>query len=330
MNLDELRQEWPIPERWSLRPITNGINNLTQILETSAGSYILRTYGSDRSLDHIRYELNVLRILQQKNLPFQVPAPIPTATGELFAVLSGAVITLSPHLPGSIPQNDNLKQTHAAGRALAELVKALADIQVETTSQIAPFPPSNDFEGWSGIQVEPANLIQKLPLSKEGQKQTLTLLENTQASAASLYQTLPQQIIHRDYDQSNILMEGNSVMGVLDFEFCGLDLRMLDLAYALSQWPSGLWSTSKQWSVLDAFGSGYLDRQRLPLIELEMLPDILRLRATTSLFFRLGRYQQGLETSETLLEHILDALQHESWLEVHEEELLSHVRSWYH
>jgi len=141
---------------------------------------------------------------------------------------------------------------------------------------------------------------------------------------------LPHQIIHRDYDQSNILMEGNVVTGVLDFEFCGPDLRILDLAYALSQWPFGLWNTGREWSVIDAFGKGYLEGQRLTLTELDMLPHVLRLRATTSLFFRFGCYQQGLETSESMLGHIHEALRNESWLRVHKKELMSHIRSWYH
>jgi homoserine kinase type II len=330
MNWNELKDMWPISEPWSIRPITQGINNLTHIVNTSTGNYILRTYPSDRSLDSIRYELNVLGILQQKHLPFQIPVPIPTVTGALFAVLSGKITTMSPRLPGSVPQNDNLEQAYAAGQTLAELVKALADIQVETTLKTAPFPPSKDFEGWAGIPVDTANLIQKVSLTRAEQKQTFELLDNTQAFTPSLYQTLPQQIIHRDYDQSNILMEGNSVTGVLDFEFCGPDLQILDLAYAISQWPAGMWNTGKEWSVIDAFGKGYLERQRLNFAQLEMLPHILRLRATTSLFFRLGRYQKGLETEESILEHIHDALYNEAWLKIHEEELLSHVHSWYH
>jgi homoserine kinase type II len=329
MNLGELRKEWQIPEPWSLHPITNGINNLTQIVETPAGVYILRSYGSERSLEHIRYELNLLRILQQKNLPFQIPAPLPTTAGKLFAVLSGTIMTMSPRLPGSIPQNDNLEQAHSSGQTLAELVKALADIQLEITPQMVPFPLSSDFEGWAGIPVDPADLIQKIPLTREKQQQIIIFLENTRAFSASLYQTMPQQIIHRDYDPSNILMEANSVTGVLDFEFCGPDLRILDLAYALSQWPAGLWNTGKEWLVIDAFARGYLQRQALTSEELDILPFIFRLRATASLFFRLGRYARGLETSEIMLEHTHEVLQNEAWLRSHEGEFMSHIHSWY-
>jgi Ser/Thr protein kinase RdoA (MazF antagonist) len=167
-------------------------------------------------------------------------------------------------------------------------------------------------------------------LTKEDQKQTIFLLEETQTLAPALYQSLPQQIIHRDYDQSNILMEGDSVTGVLDFEFCGYDLRILDLAYALSHWPDGLWNTGREWLVINAFGQGYLQRQKLALEELEVLPRVFRLRATTSLFFRLGRYAQGVETQESLIDHIQETLKSETWLRMNAEELLRHARNWLH
>jgi Ser/Thr protein kinase RdoA (MazF antagonist) len=330
MKLNELQREWLIPEPWSIRPITHGENNLTQVIDTSAGSYILRAYRSDRSLEQIRYELSVLSNLQEKSLPFRVPTPIPTVTGELFAASSGSIVTLSPWLSGSLLQDGNLEQAYAAGQALAELGKALTDIQVEVTPEVTPFPHSGDFQAWAGSPIDPAYVLGQLPITKELQRRTLALLEETQASAPALYQSLPQQIIHRDYDQSNILMEGNTVTGVLDFEFCGHDLRILDLAYALSKWPDGLWNTGKEWEIIDSFAQGYLGRQMLTLEELESLPLIFRLRATTSLYYRFGRYTRGIETQESMLERIQEALTDETWLQMHTEELLRHIRSWHH
>jgi homoserine kinase type II len=325
---DELRATWGIAEPSSRRHITYGINNLTQVLATSSGNFILRAYSSDRSLRHIRYELHALVKLQQKNLAFQIPAPILTMTGELFAVFSGVIFTLSPLISGAPPQNAKLEQSQAAGQTLAELVKILANLQVDVTEQSAPFPASGNFEAWAGTKIEPSRLIRSLPLVKDEQSQILALLEITQATAPSLYQTLPQQIIHRDYDQSNILMEDNLVTGVLDFEFCGPDLRILDLAYALTQWPAGLWNTGKEWAVMDSFIQGYFQRQPLTSAELEALPLIFRLRSTTSLFFRFGRYVRGLETPESMGDYIHSALSSESWLQRHEQELMSWIHHW--
>lgn len=325
---DELRAAWGIAEPSSRWHIIRGINNRTQVLETSSGNYILRAYSSDRSPKHIRYELDTLVKLQEKNLGFQIPAPIPTRMGELFAVFSGVIFTLSSLISGSLPQDANLEQSQAAGRTLAELVKTLADLQVEVTEQSAPFPVSGSFEAWAGTKIDPSRLIPSLPLAKDEQSQILALLQITQAAAPSLYQTLPQQIIHRDYDQSNILMDKNVVTGVLDFEFCGPDLRIVDLAYALTQWPAGLWNTGKEWAVMRSFIQGYLQRQQLTLAELEALPLIFRLRSTTSLFFRFGRYVRGMETPESMRARIRDALSNESWLQRHEQELMSWIHRW--
>jgi homoserine kinase type II len=329
MNGDELQQFWHIPGPYSILPISQGVNNLTQIVETPAGSYILRSYRADRSLEQIRYELSVLKSLRERPLPFQVPVPIPTVTGELFAVLAGTVVSLVTRLPGSPPPNTDLEQNYAAGMALAELVEALRELQVEITPQVAPFPPSGDFEAWSGIPIAPADLLGALPIAPDEREQVIAILEETQASALALYRTLPQQIIHRDYDQSNILMEGNSVTGILDFEFCGPDLHALDLAYALSQWPSGFWNTGKEWAILDAFGQGYFQSHPLTLAEIEALPQILRLRAATSLFFHGGRFAQGVETAEEFLERIRETLTLETWLRVHEGEFVKHIQSWH-
>jgi homoserine kinase type II len=330
MNWNELRELWPLPGAWSVHPITQGINNLTQIIDTPSGRYILRTYDPDRPLERIRYELSILENLQQRNLPFRIPAPVPTVTGESFAVLSGAIITLSPWLSGVVPEHANLEQAFSAGQALAELEKDLADIEIELTSEVAPFSPSGEFEAWAGMAIDPAKIIQELSLLYEEQEQILALLKDTQAATPSLYQTLPQQIIHRDYDQSNILMQGNLVTGVLDFEFCGPDLRILDLAYALSQWPAGWWNTGKEWDIINSFAQGYLKGQMLTLEELEALTVVFRLRLTASLFFRLGRYVRRLETPESMIQRIRETLNAQQWLVLHEEMLLSYVQNWYH
>jgi homoserine kinase type II len=289
----------------------------------------LRTYDADRPLEHIGYELNLLRLLEHKNLPFRIPAPIPTVTGELFAIYSGRLITMTPLLPGLPPQGDSLEQAQVAGQALAELVKALADVQFETTLEIVPFPLSGDFEAWGKIDVGSVNsIMRELPLPKEAQSQIVTLIERMQATIPFLYRTSPVQIIHRDYDQSNILMDGNVITGVLDFEFCGPDLRILDLAYALSQWPSGWWNTGKEWSIIKTFARGYLKGQMLSVEELETLPLVLRLRTLASLFYRFGRYARDLETAQSVLNRVQEALNFERWLAFHEEQLLRQIRDW--
>jgi homoserine kinase type II len=139
--------------------------------------------------------------------------------------------------------------------------------------------------------------------------------------APSLYQTLPQQLVHRDYDPSNVLMDGDTVTGVLDFEFCGLDLRVADLAFALAQWPDALWGTGDEWTVMDAFAQGYLQQQPLTAGELAAIPFLFRLRAITTLVLRLRRYADGLTSQAAMLHRIGQSLERAAWLEANEERL---------
>jgi Ser/Thr protein kinase RdoA (MazF antagonist) len=81
---------------------------------------------------------------------------------------------------------------------------------------------------------------------------------------------------------------------------------------------------------MDSYAKGYLQRQTLTLAELESLPRLLRLRATTSLFFRLGRYTRGVDLQAGLIERMEEIAVGETWLKQNEEELLRRARNWYH
>jgi Ser/Thr protein kinase RdoA (MazF antagonist) len=330
MDLIDLMDVWPIPGPWSLMQAGQGENNLTWFVQTPAGKFVLRSYQTDRTLDRIRYELELLNRLQHRTLPFQIPAPVPTGTGDLYFVSAGLAYTMSAWLTGSQPSAENLNQTSSAGRALAELVAALQQLRWDSSVRPAPFPASGVFAGWAGVHMNLPDILQSLPLEPGLVTEMLSLVETARESVPALYETLPQQLIHRDFDQSNVLMTGSRITAVLDFEFSGHDLRALDLAYALSKWPEGLWNTGREWAVLDAFGRGFC--QALPLTpeELTCLPQILRVRAAASLFYRLGRFSRGIESGESLCARIRETASDEAWLRVNADRLRELAGVWVH
>jgi homoserine kinase type II len=234
MNLDELGAHWSLDEPCVLRPGPQGAHNSTGVIDTPSGSYVVRAYRRDRMPERIHYELGVVTALQRIPLPFRIPAPVRTRTGELLAIIGGSGVTLSPLLRGRLPHNEDLAQTYAAGRALADLVAAMGNVHMEGAAQAIPFPPFGDFEGWFGSTGDPVQILRELPLATDAHEGILSLIHSVQEAAPELYTALPQQILHRDYDPSNILVEGTRVTGVLDFEFCGRDLRVGDLAFSLS------------------------------------------------------------------------------------------------
>jgi hypothetical protein len=83
MDLAALWQAWPMFGPWQLRAGQHRANNLVQIVDThDAGSFVLRVYQHQRDIRRIRYEHALVAQLQAARLPFTVPHPVPTSSGE--------------------------------------------------------------------------------------------------------------------------------------------------------------------------------------------------------------------------------------------------------
>ncbi|HEX4714127.1 MAG TPA: hypothetical protein VH164_04280, partial [Ktedonobacteraceae bacterium] len=57
-------------------------------------------------------------------------------------------------------------------------------------------------------------------------------------------------------------------------------------------------------------------------------PAALRMRDTTSLIYRMGRYLAGLESAQTIQERVRHSLWREAWLLANRETLVQHVMAW--
>ncbi len=126
----------------------------------------------------------------------------------------------------------------------------------------------------------------------------------------------------------NILVDDQQVTAVLDFEFAGTDIRVLDLCVALSWRPVNPMGTGKEWDLIDAFGTAYMTHFPLSEGELLAIPDALRLRDATSLVHRMGRYFVGLETDARIESRVKHSLWREEWLSANQGILLRHALTW--
>jgi homoserine kinase type II len=107
---------------------------------------------------------------------------------------------------------------------------------------------------------DPAAAILQLPVETKVQQRLLTRYHRLLEQVPAIYGAMPQQLSHEDYAPLNILMEGERVTGVLDFEFCCRDLRVMDLTVALSWWPNAQFGTGDEWPIIDALSSVYARR----------------------------------------------------------------------
>ncbi|GCE46066.1 Ser/Thr protein kinase RdoA (MazF antagonist) [Thermosporothrix hazakensis] len=287
-------------DAWSIRPVhisplTSGTNNTSWLVQTEEGEeYVLRITPGRHNVSRILYEIQLLIKLAKQQLSFSLPVPLSTHTGEHLLHDGTALVALMRRLPGkgsgAPTERHHLPLVRAAGVALAQLDSALATLDLPAPEQTA----FGDFAHAYPLVPDPLAALKRLPLEPEQSNRLRALLTDIMERTPGLYQRLPQQLLHRDYDPANILVQGNQVTAVLDFEFAGTDLRVLDLCVALSWWPVYLMGSEQEWEVIDAFGRAYTAHLPLHKDELLVPPDVLRLRDAASLIHRIGRYLAGL------------------------------------
>lgn len=335
MDVMKLVTAWPMVEPVQMVPLRGGTNNQMLSVETVSGKrYVLRLLPVNTDIARIRYEAALLYALTEQCLPFTLPLPLRASDGDIIVSLEqeegGTVYaTLHPFLSGNRLERNDPIMAALAGTTLAVLDAALArlpELSLPADSQMSG--PFGDLAHCHVLVPDPLAAIERLPVEREWSRQVAAILESVMSHVDSLYERLPQQLLHRDYDPPNVLVDETGVTAVLDFEFAGPDIRVLELAVALSWWPLNLMGTGKEWAVIDAFGAAYIRGVALSESELQALPEVLLLRDMTSLIHRIGRYLAGLESDARMVDRVQHSLWREQWLTANREQLLEHALSW--
>jgi homoserine kinase type II len=326
---------WPIEPPSTLTPLVGGTNNQVWLVETENGpSYVLRLIAGVADLIHVRYEAALLTMLHDTALPFHLPFPLPTRAGDIPNLIELdnaelAIATLTPFLPGHLPARNAATSTQV-GVALAQLDAALASIppaSLPTNAGSAHFL-YGDLSHCHPLVPDPITAVEHL-LEPAQARPISSILRQTQQDWETLTaQDLPQQMLHRDCGPGNVLVDEERVTAILDFEFAGIDRRVFDLCVALSWWPVRLMGTGQEWELIDSLGRAYTAYVPLTEEELLTLPASLRMRDTTSLIYRIGRYIAGQESEKTIQERARHSLWREEWLLGNQETLVQHALAW--
>ncbi len=335
INLAQLWQVWPIAGPWHLSHISSGTNNLVWRAEATDGEhYVLHLFPDLSQLPRRRYEATLLSALSNIDLPFRLPLPIKTHNGEDIAFIEHEAETLafailSPLLPGEHPDRNDPTLAFSGGVAMAVLDNTLASLpEIIAPAGFEPTLSFGDFVHGHGPVSDPLVAMERLPIERDKVRQIQSIFASLLEDVDDLYLCLPQQLLHLDCDPANIFMEDRRVTAIFDFEFAGIDLRVMELCVALSWWPLYLMGTGKEWGVMDALARAYLAGFPLTEEELRAIPSVLRLRDAGSLVHRIGRYFSGLETDITIQRRVEHSLWREEWLVAHKKMLLQHAMSW--
>ena len=268
-------------------PTSGGVNNVVQYVETSdRKQYVLRIYNNGLNTPRVKFEHEVLEQLRGKSLSFKIPTTIGSLeTGASSVSLSnGAEASLFELIPGELPKLTRVRQI---GAASGELSRALQDVVV---NQPCPTPPY--YELYKVHHAVTRDLFYQEVASstfddcREPTDKLVAAIEDVEEKIESFKAlNLPQQLIHGDLHYDNILCDGDRVSGLLDFEFCSLDWRAMEIAICLSKYAG----EKDAMAYFDSFVTGFAEKGLLTAEEIAVVPDLINLRVLSNVVYFVGR-----------------------------------------
>lgn len=232
-------KNFALGELVELKGIDSGIENTNYFVTTSHGRYVL-TLFEKLTAQELPYFLNLLAHLSQHGIP--CPTPISNLHNGYLSELNGKPASIVTRLAGR--SLDTPSPAHCA-----QVGDMLAAMHLAGKTYPAAMPNPRGAAWWRGTapQVMPH-------LTTEEQ----TLLQNElEFQGGFRFEDLPRGVIHADLFRDNVLFDGDTLGGVIDFYFACNDLWLYDLAITVNDWcvfpDSGLLDESRLMAMLEAY-----------------------------------------------------------------------------
>lgn len=317
-DLDDVLAHWDVRAD-RVDPAPRGSNNSTRLVTRDTDLFVLRM-NTWLDAGQLEAEARLLDRLNAAGLPFRVPCPLPGVDGSRRLDTGAGNATLSRFIPGRRPELDSTEAFSRFGTTAGQLTAALAAA-----------PDHALISDWSGGPMtlvrdagEVGSLARALADAGIEHRRTgpmvgyaATLLTDWATTTADL----PRQLVHGDLAASNLLVDGaGRTVAVLDFELCGLDVRVQDLVVPLVQT-----SALERPSWTRALVAGWATTTELTVPELAAVPKLLEALAFASLLWRTRMWTAGTASLDDVSSRLTRFVEMRAWVRAHGAELVAAV-----
>jgi homoserine kinase type II len=206
----------------SAKGIAEGVENSNYLIETTGNRFILTLYEKRVNVDDLPFFFALLDHLADKGL--NIPRALRDRDGQQLQTLAGRPACLIEFLSGVSVTSPTPAQARAAGGALGDMHKALADFRPSR-------PNSLGLPGWHELAARCGDDLDRIEAGlRDRVADELAFLD------ANWPHHLPTSVVHADMFPDNVLMLGDAVSGVIDFYFACTDIRAWDVAVTHSAW----------------------------------------------------------------------------------------------
>jgi homoserine kinase type II len=264
LTLDEVRtclRDFDIGEIVELRGIAAGITNTNYFVITQNNKYVLTIFEKN-NLAELPYFVELMAHLAKHGVP--CPSPIADKNGLCLHALKGKPALMVSCLQGKDVATPNLAQVRAVASTLAKL-----HLAGESFKHI-----SHNQRGQAWFEQTVKKVLPKLSPQEQA------LLQNELAYQQALDTSqLPHGVIHGDLFRDNVLFDGDSLGGFIDFYYACYDVLLYDVAIAVNEWclhHNGADLGAIDNEKVDAFLGAYQSVRPFTAQELACWPALLR------------------------------------------------------
>jgi homoserine kinase type II len=332
-----LEQAYDVGRWLSRERLSEGTTNLSLLVRTASGAYVLRRSREKKSPEEIAFELRLIEHLRAHGYP--APRLVRTRGGDGYLEHEGALYLMTGFIPGDVYDRHDPRHLHAAGRALGRYHRIVRGLPAPHYRRPAPSltglaaPAETSFPE---VARAAAGLLP--PDERERLEHHLALIRDhvarVERAMTAVYPTLDSLVIHGSFGPTALIFTGGEVVGVLDYDRATRELRALDLAYTLRALCRTRRSAEgRSWTGLDSqlcrtFLAGYREVERLPAAEVAAMPLVLRghgllmvLKKCHNFLVKYAQAPQGLKDGRKLATVVELEVIRARWLEEHGDEL---------
>jgi len=273
-----LLENWVIGKLVSCRRLEKGVVNVNWIVKTSQGKYVLRKIVHFTNVEDLKFELNYLIYLKERNFPYKIPVPIKTKNKEDFLKFKGSYFWLYEYIEGICIERFGYSELRECAKMMAIYHKIIVSSGLNNKHGSEVFRRESVLKE---LEKSRARILKK---DKQDRKDRIFLKESSiliplmKSLDARKYSKLPTYPLHRDINPENTLWKNKKLVGLIDFENTGIlnDPVIKDISVML-QYSC---RDRKQKHKLDLrlakfFLNEYKKHRQLTDKEIQFLPDII-------------------------------------------------------
>ena len=285
----------------TVSPLREGTVQSNYFIETICGKYVFRLY-ENRSFESVCFERDLLLFLNKNNYP--CPNLISNCHGDYTGSYHGKPFMIMKFFEGM--HINKPSEIHKQ-----QLIQKVAELQIITQDFKSPYCDHR----WNyspELCFELAQLKAKEINTGEAYKK-LSWIEE-QISNLELPDTHPKGICHCDFHFSNVLYQGEKLIGLIDFDDANLTYLTFDLVCLIDSWTWPFPSEGLYLEQARRIVKGYEKYRPLFKLEREHLFDVHKL---SILFDCIWYFSRGSATDFYEQQKIdyLDALKRNRFLE---------------